>query len=141
MRIDYFEMTQRAKKKYAQLMEPICQSYGLTRNELDVLLFLHNNPEFDRAADVVAHRGMTKSHVSLSVTNLQNRGLLRGMPDPEDRRTVRLELQEEARRIAREGQEAQKRFFGRLFDGLSREDLAFWQKLTETVCGNIDAME
>lgn len=141
MRIDYFGLTQRAKKKYAQMMEPICQTYGLTRNELDVLLFLNNNPEYDRAVDVVTHRGMAKSHVSLSVTNLQNRGLLLGCPDPQDRRAVHLKLSEEAKRIAGEGQTAQKQFFSRIFDGLSREDLAFWQKLMETVCGNIENME
>ena len=141
MRIDYFDVTQRAKRKYAQMMEPICLRYGLTKNELDVLLFLINNPEFDRAADIVVHRGMTKSHVSLSVSNLQSRGLLRGCPDPQDRRTVRLELSEEAMEIAREGRSAQQQFFGRLFSGLSREDVDYWQRLMDTVCGNIDNME
>lgn len=141
MRIDYFNVTQQAKRKYAQLVDPICQSYDLTSNELDVLLFLYNNPEFDRAADIVTHRGMTKSHVSLSVSNLEERKLLRRNADPEDRRTVRLELAEEAKRIAQQGQEAQQRFFERIFQGLSREDLDYWQRLMETVCSNIDAME
>lgn len=141
MRFDYFDVTQRAKKKYAHAMAPVCAAHGLTKNELDVLLFLYNNPEYDRAADIVAHRGMTKSHVSLSVTNLESRGLLLRSADPEDRRTVHLKLSEEARGIAEQGRAAQQVFFSRIFAGLSGEDVAFWQGLMEKVCNNIEQMD
>ena len=140
MRIDYFGVTARAKKKYAAAMEPVCRQWNLTRNEMDVLLFLYNNPEFDRAADIVIHRGMTKSHVSLSVANLESRNLLFRKADSRDRRAVRLALTEDARAIAEAGRQCQIRFFTALFDGLSREDVRFWQSLMERVCGNIDQM-
>jgi len=140
MRIDYFGVTARAKKKYAAAMEPVCRQWGLTRNELDVLLFLYNNPEFDRAADIVTHRGMTKSHVSLSVANLESRNFLFRKEDSRDRRAVRLALTEDARAIAETGRQCQIRFFTAMFDGLSREDVRFWQSLMERVCGNIDQM-
>ena len=88
MRFDHFDVTQQVKKKYTLAVEPVCRKWNLTKNELDVLLFLYNNPEFDRAADIVAHRGLTKSHVSLSVSNLEGRGLLTRREDPEDRRLM-----------------------------------------------------
>ena len=138
MRIDYFQITQRVKKQYARMMEPICQANDLTKNELDVLLFLHNNPEFDRAADIVAHRGMTKSHVSLSVSELEKKGLLMRLEDPEDRRAVRLKLSENACEIAEAGRQCQQAFFARLFTGLTPEDIAIWQDIVERVCRNID---
>ena len=72
---NYFDTMARAQKGYARLLEPICKKWELTRNELDVMLFLANNPDYDRAVDIVNHRGLAKSHVSMSVTSLENRGL------------------------------------------------------------------
>lgn len=141
MKTDYFEMTQRAKKKYAHALQPLCESRDLTKNELDVLVFLFNNPEYDRAADIVAHRGMTKSHVSLSLANLQSRGLVMAREDERDRRAVRLSLSEAGREIAERGRTIQDRFFGAVFEGLSREDLRLWQTMVNRVCDNINNLE
>lgn len=140
MKHDYFDFSQRAARIYSRTMEPLCQEYGLTKKELDVLLFLHNNPEFDRAADIVVHRGLTKSHVSLSVTNLEARGLLLRRTDPEDRRTVRLELTPEASGICIRGRERQEDFFSKLFAGLSQEQLDLWLDIKQTLGRNIEAM-
>lgn len=141
MRFDYFDVIRRSKKKYALAMEPVCRAWNLTKNELDVLLFLYNNPEYDRAADIVAHRGMTKSHVSLSVSNLEGRGLVTGKEDPEDRRSVRLILSDEARAIAEAGREYQLRFFSAMLDGLSHGEALQLQSLMERICDNIDRMD
>lgn len=140
MKHDYFDFSQRAARIYTRTMEPLCQEYGLTKKELDVLLFLHNNPEFDRAADIVVHRGLTKSHVSLSVTNLEARGLLLRRTDPEDRRTVRLELTPEAGGICLRGRELQEDFFAKLFAGLSQEQLDLWLDIKNALGRNIEAM-
>jgi MarR family transcriptional regulator for hemolysin len=141
MRFDHFDVTQQVKKKYALAVEPVCRKWNLTKNELDVLLFLYNNPEFDRAADIVAHRGMTKSHVSLSVSNLEGRGLLTRREDPEDRRAVHLILSGEGRTIAEAGREYQVSFFGAMFEGLSREELLQLQDLMDRIRENIKRME
>lgn len=141
MRFDYFEVLSRAKKKYARAMEPVCRQWNLTKNELDVLLFLHNNPEFDRATDVVLHRGMTKSHVSLSVSSLEERLLLERQADTEDRRTVHLKLTGKGREIAAAARVEQERFFRQVFRGISVEEMHFWQAMMERVCGNIAQMD
>ena len=134
---DYFETMLRARKGYSRVMDPICRQWDLTRNELDVILFLHNNPEFDRASDVALRRGMAKSHVSLSVMNLEAKGLLRRRPDPEDRRAVHLELIGEAPDIAEQGRKAQTEFFGRIYAGLTVEEINHWARLAEKVSRNI----
>ena len=61
---------QLAKKRYAQLLDPLCDTWDLNKTEVDILLFLANNPGLDRAADIVRIRHIAKSHVSLSVGNL-----------------------------------------------------------------------
>ena len=92
---NYFDAMASAQKSYGKLLEPICQEWKLTRTELNVMLFLYNNPEFDRAADIVSHRGIAKSHVSLSVASLEEKGLLRRRYSELDRRTAHLELLEQ----------------------------------------------
>lgn len=141
MRIDYFDTMLRAKKGYSRVLEPICKQWDLTRNEMDVLLFLANNPGFDRAADIVARRGIAKSHVSLSVGDLEAKGLLKRRDDPVDRRAVHLELTEEAKYIARQGREAQKAFFSRIYAGLTRGELEQWIAIVEKVSKNIEHLE
>ena len=61
----YFDAMSKAKKEYSRCLEPVCRDFGLTQNELAVLLFLRNNPGLDRAADIVSCRSIAKSHVSL----------------------------------------------------------------------------
>ena len=57
-------------------LEPVCSEYSLTRMEMNILLFLANNPAYDTATDIVEVRHLTKSHVSASVKTLQARGYL-----------------------------------------------------------------
>ena len=106
--LNYLDSMQLSKKKYAAMLESVCRQYDLTRNELDILLFLANNPEFDRAAEIVAIRRIAKSHVSLSVGNLEKRGLLSRVFEESDRRTAHLRLTEAAQPIVRAGQHLQK---------------------------------
>lgn len=137
LRTEYFETTLRARKGYSRIMDPICQQWDLTRNELDVLLFLYNNPSLDRASDIATHRGMAKSHVSLSVTTLEGKGLLRRRTDPEDRRTVHLELVGEAEYIACQGREAQSAFFSKIYAGLTADELQTWTRIVGKISENI----
>lgn len=141
MDFNYFDSALRAKKKYSQLLDPICEEWGLTRNELDVMLFLANNPQYDRAADIVTRRGIAKSHVSLSVGNLEKRGFLTRRFDENDRRTVHLTLSEEAKAIALTARECQIHFFSRIFKGLTREELVLWKNLYAKVCENIEHLD
>ena len=141
MEQNYFDVMQRARKAYARLLEPLCRRWGLTRSEMDILLYLANNPGFDRAADIVTKRGIAKSHVSMSVADLEERKLLVCRADPRDRRSVRLTLTDGAWEIAREGQAAQRAFFDRIFAGLSPEELALWQAIVGRVCENIEKLE
>lgn len=141
MEWSYFDTIQRARKGYARAMEPVCHRWNLSRSELDVLLFLANNPVCDRAADVVTGRGMVKSQVSTAVASLEERGLLLRRMDPEDRRTVRLRLTEASEAVTRAGREAQEEFFRRIFRDLSREELEEWNRILHKVQKSIETLE
>lgn len=141
MLINYLDTMARAKKGYARLLEPICKKWDLTRSEMDILLFLLNNPELDRATDIVSRRGIAKSHVSLSVSNLERRGLLVRRFEPSDRRTAHLELTMDGATVAREGKKAQRQFFERIYQGLTEAEFEQWRRITQQVCDNIEHME
>lgn len=137
----YFDILSQSQKAYTRQLEPVCRKWDLTRSEVDVLLFLYNNPQFDRAADIVTRRGMAKSHVSMSVANLADRWLLVREFSPEDRRTAHLRLTQQGRVIAAEARQAQKEFFHLLYQDVSEEELDLWDKITRKVCENIKKLE
>ena len=139
--VNYFDLTAVAKKHYAKLLEPVCKQWELTRNELDILLFLYNNPEYDRAADIVSRRGIAKSHVSMSVASLEDKGLLLRRFDENDRRTAHLELTDASRVIADQAKEKQVQFFSLLYQGISGEEFDLWKKIQHKVYKNIENLE
>ena len=136
-RMDYFGIMEMAKKGYGRFLAPICEEFSLTRNELDVLLFLYNNPGYDRAADIVAHRGMAKSHVSLSVTTLEEKKLILRRFDENDRRTAHLALTAPGREIAEQARQKQILFFGEIYKDISPEELESLANITEKVWNNV----
>lgn len=140
-RINYFEIMGQAQKLYSRYLEPVCQTWKLHRCELDVLLFLYNNPYYDRATDIALRRGIAKSHVSLSVANLERRGFLCRRYDQGDRRNAHLALTPAGTEPVQAGREAQERFFSVLHQGISQEEFAVWQGITRRILENMDAMD
>ena len=139
--MNYFDIMGMAKKSYNMILAPVCSKWELTRNELDVLLFLQNNPQYDRATDIVTYRGIAKSHVSMSVANLESRGFLVRKYDETDRRTAHLVLTEQGCGIAGEARKYQTQFFSALYQGVTEDEFALWGRVTEKVCNNIRNLE
>ena len=74
---------------YESLTSSICDKYDLTQMEYDILMFLHGNPEFNTAADIVKIRKSTKSHVSTSLKSLENKGLIEKKAEQNQQKTHR----------------------------------------------------
>ena len=139
--MNYFDIMGMAKKSYNIILAPICSKWEITRNELDVMLFLLNNPQYDRATDIVTYRGIAKSHVSMSVANLESRGFLVRKFDKGDRRTAHLVLTEQGYGIAKEARKYQTQFFSALYQGITEDEFALWGRVTQKVCNNIRNLE
>lgn len=71
-------------------MQPLGEDLNLSQLQMELLLFLHNNPELNTARDAVAYRGFAKSNVSTAVEALEKKGWLTVKPDPKSRRVKRL---------------------------------------------------
>ena len=65
-------------------------------NEMNLLIFLSNNPHMDTAKVLTVTLGVSKSLVCRSVDSLMQKGYLRGEVDPRDHRITHLILTEKA---------------------------------------------
>lgn len=124
------------KRRYAREMAPVLDKWQLNSMELDVILFLGNNPGYDTASDMVQLRQLTKSHISKAVESLTGKGLLEQERDAGNRRRVHLRLMPGAQPILEEGQAAQLRFVDALTRGFSQEDKDAMQRMLETIARN-----
>lgn len=122
MIIDFLDTIASIKKLYTISLEPICKQYNLTRMELDILLFLANNPQYDSAKDIIERRKLTKSHVSTSIKSLVKKNYLKLTYLPNNKKTVHLKLLNTTNEIIEAGQLAQKNFFEIILKDLTKDE-------------------
>ncbi len=133
-----FEHFSSGENLYARIVAPVCEKYGLTYMEFTVLMFLHNNPQYDTATQIVNIRRLSKSHVSISVRSLQRRGFLDCRYLNGDHRTIHLSLTAAAAPIAAEGVQAQERFSDILYAGFSSDEVKQLSQLIDRIDQNIE---
>ena len=130
------------KGAYDQALDPVAQRWSLTRMELDLLLFLANNPAHNTAAEAVRLRQWTKSHVSAALHALQNKGLLSAEPPEDNRKTLLLTPLPAAGDVIRTGQDAQRNLFQSMRQGFTPEEEQVLASIAEKIARNIrDAMK
>ncbi|MBE5804244.1 MAG: MarR family transcriptional regulator [Clostridiales bacterium] len=124
------------KRRYAQEMAGVMEKWQLTGMEVDVVLFLGNNPGCDTASDMVQLCQLTKSHVSKAVDHLTEMGYITQERDQGNRRKVHLLLTDAARPVLKAGQASQKRFVDVLTRGLSDEERDIARRVMEKMIDN-----
>ena len=115
---------------------PLSQRHGLSMREINVLLFLANNPGFDTARDITEYRGISKSQVSQAVDFLVELGYLVRTADTEDRRVIHLAITQEGAPIAKEAQQIQNDCGRALLEGLTAEQKHQLEMLWEILLDN-----
>ena len=124
------------KRRYIHEMAQVQNKWQLTGMEVDVILFLGNNPGYDTATDMVQLCQLTKSHVSKAVDHLTELGLITQERDQQNRRRVHLRLTDAAQPVLEAGQAAQKRFVDVLTRGLTDKDKEQMKRMLETIARN-----
>lgn len=123
---------------YEMLTRKVCEKYQLTQMEYDILIFLHNNPQHNTAAEIVKIRKSTKSHVSSSLKNLENRGLVERSQSVDNKKHIEIVLLEKAVPIIEDGIKVQKEFAKTLLQGLSEEEKRICVEVFNKICKNAD---
>lgn len=123
---------------YEMLTRKVCEKYQLTQMEYDILIFLHNNPQHNTAAEIVKIRKSTKSHVSSSLKNLENRGLVERIQSADNKKHIEIVLLEKAVPIIEDGIKVQKEFAKTLLQGLSEKEKRICVEVFNKICKNAD---
>lgn len=119
---DYFMFRAMVDRAYDMHRHKTMKEFGLSGAEVDILLFLANNPELNTATDIVQKRKLSKSHASLAIHSLLEKGLIIGTSEEGDHKKIHLHLQEDAKKITEYGQREQEEFIGNVFGNLSEEE-------------------
>lgn len=127
------------KEFHQTILAPVCDKYHMTHTEVVILLFLASNPKLNTATDIVKTRRMTKSLVSMSLKNLQERGLLSGEFVDGNHRTIHLNICSLATPIIEDAKKAQDIYFAVLSEGFSNDDIerfkGYLNKISENIKG------
>lgn len=135
-KLDIYLSFRQGLNLYDKVSLPVRDKFGLTFMEFIVIMFLANNREYKKASDIVEVLGIAKSHVSMTILSLEERGLLERTMDPCDKRSSILELKN-TEAIVEEGRKAQNRFIDILLDGLDEKELMDTKKSFEKIVENI----
>lgn len=133
---DHYTLGERA---YTQMMMPVCDKYSLTYTELTVVLFLANNPSLDTASDIVKYQNLAKSHVSVSVRELEAHGIISREHRGGDRRTVHLCLTKQAKPIISDARAAQQKFADAMLSEITDEERDLLTRILKRIDQNIVA--
>lgn len=123
---------------YEMLSSKICKKYQLTQMEYDILIFLHNNPQHNTAAEIVKIRKSTKSHVSSSLKSLESRGLVERIQSTCNKKHIEIVLSEDAVPIIEDGIKVQKEFAKTILHGLTTEEKHICTEVFNKICKNAD---
>ena len=117
---------------YEMLSRKVCEKYQLTQMEYDILIFLHNNPRHNTAAEIV------KSHVSSSLKNLASRGLVKRVQSTDNKKHIEIVLLEAAIPIIEDGIKVQNEFAKTVLQGLTQEERRICTEIFNKICKNAD---
>ena len=123
---------------YELLSGEVCDRYGLTQMEYDILMFLHNNPQHNTAAEIVKLRKSTKSHVSTSLKKLENKGFIERIQSEDNKKHIEIVLLDKAELIVEAGINVQKQFAQNVLSGLTEEETHMCIKVFNKICNNAE---
>lgn len=124
-------------KCYEKQLSQTAEHYHLTATELNILLFLANQPELDTARDIVEFKGLPKSCVSRAVDSLIRQGFLESHEDKNDRRILHLSILPAANGLTKDIQLTQQNFLSRMYRNFTQEECRVYERLSKKLLDNI----
>lgn len=135
---DFLAITNQFQKVYGGKISKIAADYDMTKVEIDVLLFLYNNPQYNTAKEIVEVRHIAKSYVSKAVDLLVKRGYLCVKEDATDRRVVHLTILDDASGVVEQARKVQEDVLKVLLEGITEEELLAFEKIMRKMAENIE---
>lgn len=125
------------RKAYAKLCYPQLAPYALSPCEIDMMIFLSNNPDINTAKELTVLLGVAKSLIARSVDNLVKRNFLTITIDEKDRRIQHLSLAPDSDEILALIKNKQQEISTYATQGIPKEDLDKLQEVLSIINQNI----
>ena len=138
---DFSISSQKIRKIYERMWMKTRKTYGLTQNEIDMLLFLKKHPNIDTAADIASCCSLSRSLVCKSVEALLKIHYLVVQTDKQDRRYLHLKLTDQAIQVLKELETRHARFWEVLMTDVSQEEILIFKKVLGKMRGNLEKVE
>ena len=132
-----FDMTKCLMKLQEKYLENVRYDFNLSRIEVIILTFLHNNPSYDSARDIIEFRMLQRGNVSAAVDTLEKKRYLTRHADPDDKRIIHLKLTEQTDDIIRAIEEKQEALVSCIFAGFSEEEKSNFVAYNERLYQNV----
>ena len=138
---NFLAISRKSIKLYRQMCTDGVKEYDFTTNEVDVLVFLINNPTLNKASDISKYRGISKALVCTAVDNLTNKGYLSVQVKESDRRIQHLALEPKAESVVYLLKKARKNFFEVLYDGIDEKQCDSLRSSIQIMTQNIERLK
>ena len=136
----YFTYLSKMDKTHRKMCFKEVEEYHFTPNEILVLMFLSNNPDFDTARDIAYYKNSSKGLIAKSVEDLANQGYLILKKDEKDRRKIHLILSKKSKEVVERIRKCSKNFQDHLLEGVSKEHLEILNKTCDIMEENLERM-
>ncbi len=128
----------RGKENYEMTLKQCAQETGLTKQEVDILLFLSRNDSEQRACDIVDHRRLSKSYVSKALSSLARKQLVKVEVDNQDHRYQKILLTEKSKKIISYMISKKEEAISKITSEISPADMQIFMKVVGQMALNIE---
>ena len=122
---------------YFKVIDPLCKKYNLTHIEVNIIMFLYNNPNYNTAALISKYKRLAKSHVSTTIQALVEKGLIKRGYEDNNKKTIYLYLLEGSIKIAKEGKLLQDKYKDIVLKGFSSSEVDTLFKFLDRINSNL----
>ncbi|MCI9052171.1 MAG: hypothetical protein HFI05_09670 [Lachnospiraceae bacterium] len=118
-------------------MEEATEKLSITHTEIEIIMFLFNNPDYDTAKDISELRKFPKSCVSKAVDDLIKKDYLESFIDISDRRILHLKLKEPSKPVIKLSQKIRTHFLEIICQGIDDREKEELLKILNTISINV----
>lgn len=134
----YVVSFRKAKKLYKKHIENDLKKYGLSTNELEIIMYLNREDNDNTARDIAIYLGLSKGMISRTIEQLIEKGILEIQKDKDDKRILRLYLSEASKELTQDLGRASDKFFSNLVSGINEENLDVFASVLEVMIKNLN---
>lgn len=111
---------------------------GLSVAQYDLLACLAKaEPELLKQSELADRLLVTKGNISGMLSRMTELGMVRRADDPDDKRSKRIVITEEGRKLYESGRRLQEALIDEMFEGLGKDKVDFLEQVINELCDRI----